>query len=220
MAATTDTAHGNRLDRRKARTRAALIRAAQAFIAEGKLNAPILEITQAADIGLGSFSNHFESREQLFQVAVEDAVEVHADLLDQVTADIDDPAVVFAHSFRLTGRLHRLQPALSKVVLSSGLSLLNADLGLAPRARRDIANAVRVGRFTVQDLDLTMAVIVGAALSLGQLLHDQPERDDATATDQMTEDLLRMLGLTAAQASKICSLPLPELGAVVPGGPA
>jgi len=220
MAATTDAAPGNRLDRRKARTRAALIRAAQSFIAEGKLNVPILEITQAADIGLGSFYNHFESREQLFQVAVEDAVEVHADLLDHVTADIDDPAVVFAHSFRLTGRLHRLEPALSKVVLNSGLSLLGADMGLAPRARRDIARAVKAGRFTVQDLDLTMAVIVGAALSLGQLLHDQPERDDATATDQITEDLLRMLGLTAAQARKICSLPLPELDAVVPGGPA
>jgi hypothetical protein len=45
----------NRLERRKQRTRAALIRAAQAFIASGKLNVPILEITQAADVGMGSF---------------------------------------------------------------------------------------------------------------------------------------------------------------------
>ena len=43
----------NRLDRRKARTRAALVRAAQAFIAAGKLNVPILKITQAADVGRG-----------------------------------------------------------------------------------------------------------------------------------------------------------------------
>ena len=39
---------GNRLERRKMRTRAALIRAAQTFIADGKLNAPVLDITQAA----------------------------------------------------------------------------------------------------------------------------------------------------------------------------
>ena len=39
----------NRLDRRKARTRAALIEAAQTLIAEGRTNVPVLEITQAAD---------------------------------------------------------------------------------------------------------------------------------------------------------------------------
>ena len=61
----------NRLDRRKARTRAALIRAAQTLIAEGRTNVPILEITQAADVGLGSFYNHFETKEQLFEAAVE-----------------------------------------------------------------------------------------------------------------------------------------------------
>ena len=39
----------NRSQRRKERTRAALIRAAQELIAAGRLNAPVLEITQAAD---------------------------------------------------------------------------------------------------------------------------------------------------------------------------
>lgn len=52
----------NRLDRRKARTRAALIGAAQACIAAGKTNVPILEITQAADVGMGSFYNHFQTK--------------------------------------------------------------------------------------------------------------------------------------------------------------
>ncbi|MGZ5404175.1 MAG: TetR/AcrR family transcriptional regulator, partial [Nocardioides sp.] len=57
----------NRLDRRKARTRSALIAAAQTLIAEGRTNAPILEITQAADVGMGSFYNHFETKEELFE---------------------------------------------------------------------------------------------------------------------------------------------------------
>lgn len=54
----------NRLERRKQRTRESLIHAAQAFIAVGKLNAPILDITQAADVGMGSFYNHFESKDE------------------------------------------------------------------------------------------------------------------------------------------------------------
>jgi AcrR family transcriptional regulator len=53
----------NRLDRRKAHTRAALINAAQTFIAAGRTNVAIVEITHAADVGIGSFYNHFHSKE-------------------------------------------------------------------------------------------------------------------------------------------------------------
>ena len=139
----------NRLDRRKARTRAALIRAAQTLIAEGRTNVPILEITQAADVGMGSFYNHFETKEQLFEAAVEAVMDAYGELLDNLTADIEDPAEVFACSFRLTGRLHRREPELSQVLLNNVLRLLSADNGLAPRVRRDIAAAVDAGRFDV-----------------------------------------------------------------------
>ncbi|MFC8617219.1 TetR/AcrR family transcriptional regulator [Micromonospora purpureochromogenes] len=206
----------NRLERRKAHTRSALVRAAQTFIAAGKQNVPILELTQAADVGMGSFYNHFDSREQLYQAAVEDALERYGALLDELTVGLDDPAHVFAQSFRLTGRLHRRSPELSKVLLSNGLALAGSDKGLAPRARRDIEDGVRAGRFTVSDPELATVIIAGAALVLGQLLHDHPERDDAAATDQVTEDALRMLGLPPDDAHEICLRPLPALDGVRP----
>jgi AcrR family transcriptional regulator len=206
----------NRLERRKAHTRSALVRAAQTLIAAGKQNVPILELTQAADVGMGSFYNHFDSREQLYQAAVEDALERYGALLDELTVGLDDPAHVFAQSFRLTGRLHRRSPELSKVLLSNGLALAGSDTGLAPRARRDIDDGVRAGRFSVSDPELAMVIIAGAALVLGQLLHDHPERDDAEATDQVTEDLLRMLGLPPDDAHEICQRSLPGLDDVRP----
>jgi AcrR family transcriptional regulator len=64
---------------------------------------PILEITQAADVGLGSFYNHFDSKEELFRAAVDDALGLFAAVLDELTANLDDPAHVFAQGFRLTG---------------------------------------------------------------------------------------------------------------------
>jgi AcrR family transcriptional regulator len=91
----------NRLERRKAHTRSALVRAAQTFIAAGKPHVPILELTQAADVGMGSFYNHFDSREQLIEAAVEDALDRYGALLDELTRGLDDPAHVFAQSFRL-----------------------------------------------------------------------------------------------------------------------
>ena len=204
----------NRLDRRKARTRAALIRAAQTLIAEGRTNVPILEITQAADVGMGSFYNHFETKEQLFEAAVEAVMDGYGQLLDDLTADIEDPAEVFACSFRLTGRLNRREPELSRVLLNNVLRLLSADSGLAPRARRDIAAAVEAGRFDVEDLDVAVTMTASALLALGQLLHDQPERDVEKTTDRVTEDLLRMLGVHRRQAQRICSLPLPDIDSV------
>ena len=200
----------NRLDRRKARTRAALIRAAQTLIAEGRTNVPILEITQAADVGMGSFYNHFESKELLYEAAYEAVLDAYGQQLDHVTAGIEDPAEVFASSFRLTGRLHRREPELSRVLLNNIPRLLSADDGLAPRARRDITAAVDAGRFDVADVDIAVTIAAGALLALGQLLHDQPDRDVEQTTDQMTEDLLHMFGVPRRQAHRICTRPLPE----------
>jgi AcrR family transcriptional regulator len=210
--ASTPTPPANRLDRRKARTRAALIRAAQTLIAEGRTHVPILEITQAADVGMGSFYNHFETKDQLFEAAVETVMDAYGRLLDRVTSSIGDPAEVFAASFRLTGRLHRREPELSKVLLSNALRLLSAPNGLAPRARRDSEAATAAGRFDVTDLDVAVTMAAGALIALGQLLHDQPDRDVDETTDRITEDLLRTFGLTRRQAQRICALPLPELG--------
>jgi AcrR family transcriptional regulator len=199
---TTPTQQANRLDRRKARTRAALIRAAQTLIAQGRTNVPILEITQAADV---------ETKEQLFEAAVDVVMDGYGQLLDDLTAGLEDPAEVFACSFRLTGRLNRREPELSRVLLNNVLQLLSADTGLAPRARRDIAAAVDAGRFNVADLDVAVTMTAGALLALGQLLNDQPERDVEATTDRVTEDLLRMFGVPRRQARRICLLSLPDI---------
>jgi AcrR family transcriptional regulator len=200
----------NRLQRRKQRTRAALIKAAQTFIAAGKLNVPVLEITQAADVGMGSFYNHFDSKEELFQAAVNDVFDLHGALLDSL-AEVADPAETFARSFRLTGRMFRRRPQESRVLLHTGLGSLLSERGLAPRALRDITAANLSGRFHVADPHLALAMAGGALMGLGQLLQDQPDRDDAKATDQIAEDLLRAFGLSADEAHEICRRPLPDL---------
>jgi AcrR family transcriptional regulator len=216
-----DQAPVNRLERRKQRTRAALIQAAQGFIASGKLNVPVLEITQAADVGMGSFYNHFDSKEELFEAAVADVLDTHGALLDQLTEYIEDPAETFACSFRLTGRLFRRRPQESRILLANGLNLMASKRGLGPRAMRDIELATAAGRFTVDDPKLALAVAAGALLGLGKLLQDEPERDHAAAADRVTEDVLRLFGLPADEAHEICQRPLPDItGGALPDSPA
>ena len=206
-------AAGNRLQRRKQRTRAALVRAAQRLIAEGRVNVPVLEITQAADVGMGSFYNHFDSKEQLFEAAVADVLDAHGALLDRLTASIEDPAETFATSFRLTGRLFRQRPQESEILLANGSALLSSDRGLAPRALRDIKAAADAGRFLIDDPELALATAGGALLGLGTLLRQDPERDGALAADTVTENVLRLFGLGADEAHAVCQRPLPDLDA-------
>ena len=198
-------------ERQKARTRSALIRAAQQLLAEDRTAVPILEITELADVGMGSFYNHFETKEDLFHAAVESALELQGDVLDSWSSEIDDPAEVFARSFRLIGRIHRVQPQLSRVILSRGMTMIDSEHGLGPRALRDIERGCATGRFTVADPYSALLVVGGAALALGQAIHDHPEYDDAALTDQVTVNVLRMLGLSPEDAAAICQTPLPDV---------
>ncbi|OBI86397.1 TetR family transcriptional regulator [Mycobacterium asiaticum] len=183
------------------------------MIAEGKVNVPVLEITQAADVGMGSFYNHFDSKEQLFEAAVADVLDAHGALLDRLTVAIEDPAETFATSFRLTGRMFRQRPQESEILLANGLSLLSSDRGLAPRALRDIKAGMASGRFTIDDPELALAIAGGALLGLGALLRNDPERDGAKAADTATESVLRLFGLTAEEAHAVCRRPLPDFAA-------
>ena len=204
-------AEGNRIEHRKARTKAALVKAAQGFLASGNTNAPVLEITQAADVSNGSFYNYFESKEELWQAAIDAALESIGDYLDSLTVDLDDPVEKFTQSFRLSGRLFRLEPQLSLVLLNSEAAAFAAARGLAPRSRRDIEQAFAQGRFDVDDADLALAIVAGSLLSMGRLLLAQPERDEATTVDDTTERVLRALGVSASEARGLCSTDLPEI---------
>ena len=200
----------NRLELRKQRTRNALVKAAQWFIAEGKVNVPVLEITQAAGVGMGSFYNHFDSKEELFEAAVADVLDAHGAVLDRLTASIEDPAETFATSFRLTGRLFRQRPQESEILLANGPALLSSERGLAPRALRDIKAAAAAGRFRIDAPELALAIAGGALLGLGELLREDPDRDGASAADTVTESVLRLLGVNAAEAHSICQRRLPD----------
>ena len=204
-------APGSRQQRRKERTRAALVRAAQALLAAGKTDVPIVEITQAADVGMGSFYNHFDSKDQLFQAAVEDALDAHGALLEQLTAGLDDPAEVFAC------QLPAHRPAAPPPSPSSARSCCTTPSPSPARTKDSPPEPAatstpppgQAGSPSMTRNSLWPSSRAPRCAS-GQLLHDQPDRDDAHATDQVTEDLLRMLGVPAAEAHRICLRPLPD----------
>jgi AcrR family transcriptional regulator len=202
----------DRQTRRKERTRRALIDAALRSLAQGADQEPsILSLTEAADVGFGTFYNHFRSKTELFDTAVADVVERYGRLLDAITQPIQDPAEVFTVAVRLTGRMIATRPEWMRVISRIGTSLTTADTGLAPRALRDINNAVAAGRFHVQD---PTAAIIGAGGTILALLHlgvEHPALVDEKLCDAVAEQLLRMFGMTPDEARDVVTRPLPPI---------
>src|SRR6201997_2763358 len=175
---------GSRLDRRKARTGQAMIDAAVRLIAEGRGDrASIAEITEEADIGFGSFYNHFDSKEQLFQTASEEVLERWGKMIDRATADIADPAERFAVGMRISGRLGWTHPDIAGFLTGVGLDALDIPGGLAPRALRDIQAGQAAGRFTVPDAEIALSAVAGGLLGLLRLRERHPEYVDETSVD-------------------------------------
>ena len=202
----------SRLDRRKARTRQALTDAAVRLIAEGRGDrASIQEITEEADVGFGSFYNHFDSKEQLFQTASEEVLERWAQLIDRASAGITDPAELYAVGMRISGRLGWTHPDIAGFLTGAGLDALDIPTGLAPRALRDIRAGQETGRFTVPDAEIALSASAGGLLGLLRMCQRHPERVTETTVDHLAEAVLRLLGVPAPEAARLVTLPLPRI---------
>lgn len=96
---------GNRFERRRAATRDALVSAARQILAEtGDTGVGIQAIADRADVGFGSFCAHFESKAELFDAAMSEALEEFGQVLDERLRGTGDPAELVAAGFRLTAR--------------------------------------------------------------------------------------------------------------------
>lgn len=201
----------SRTERRKALTRQKLIDAARAMLAEGTAaDASIQQITETADVGFGSFYNHFSSKTELFEAAVTDVLEELGALFDRLSMDVEDAALAYAQSTRLTLRLCRSRPQLCAVLVRHGMHYMEAEDGVAPRLLRDLQAGMATGRFRQAQPRLVRAAVSGAVLATLQMALTHPELVDDAACDQLVEQLLHMLGVPFDEARQLAHAPLPD----------
>lgn len=195
--------------RRRARTRQKLITAARGFLqSPDYAERSIAEITDAADVGLGSFYNHFESKQELFAAAVHEVLDEHGTLLDATSpSDQPDPAERVAVAIRSTARLVLTNPEMAQILATQGMSILDCDEGLMPRARRVLAAGVRSGRFTDVDPELLLAPIIGSLLAGLHLWMRDPDSIAEQWCDDLAERLLVMCGIPASEAHRLTHSP-------------
>lgn len=210
--------------RRKRETRRKLLDAAFRLMAEHGMDAvAINQITEAADVGLGSFYNHFESKEAIYDAVMDALFEEFGDALDVLVADIEDPAEVIAVSVRHTILRARREPLWGRFLLQEGLSARALSRGLGVRLMRDLQIGVSKKRFVVHDPLVTLVTVGSSVLGgiaaevqfkgpaaevpvlLGANAEDWPER--------VSTILLNNLGVAFDDASAVSRRPLPVMTA-------
>ena len=97
----------SRGSRRKRQTREKLLQAAMELMAErGMDGVAINEITERADVGFGTFYNHFPSKDAIYAALISQVFEDFADDIDARTQGMTDPAEILAFSIQMLSLIH------------------------------------------------------------------------------------------------------------------
>jgi AcrR family transcriptional regulator len=210
LTARTGTEPSDRQARRRRQTRARLVRAAAALFArQGADNTRINEITDEADVGFGSFYNHFKSKEEIVEAVLTETLAAQGAAVAALTGGLEDPAEVVAVAHRHFVELARTDPDWAWLLIRLDVSQKLALGALGPFAEQDIAAGIKAGRFGVANRRIAMLDAGGALLSVMRDVLDGRSPKDAGRLH--AEGVLRLLGLTPEDAAEVARRPMPAL---------
>ena len=182
------------------------------FARQGIDNTRINEITEEADVGFGSFYNHFDSKEAIVEAVLEEAIAAQGSAIEAVTADLDDR--------RRPSRWLTATSSSSPARTQNGRGCHPARDPSQPRLRS--AKPVRPARSrprhqggTIQVPHKQVALFAagGALLAVMRAVLDgQAPRN---ADRHHAEGVLRLFGLEPEDAAEVARRPMPK----IPPGP-
>ncbi|PAJ78346.1 TetR/AcrR family transcriptional regulator [Burkholderia ubonensis] len=197
-----------------------LLRAAFSLMAEkGRDNVAISEITEAADVGFGSFYYHFESKDGIFAALTEWVFDDFADGLERLASGLSDPAEVVSVCVRHTLMRARRERLWGQFLMREGFSVRALDHGLGQRLRRDSERGIAARRFVVGDPFVSVLAMTGtilAAIAAACYAADtaaggarKPVGDEDRLPERAAAMVLQTLGLARAEAKDVANRPLP-----------
>ncbi|MBU6206331.1 MAG: TetR/AcrR family transcriptional regulator [Alphaproteobacteria bacterium] len=208
-----------REDRRRARTRTALIGAGQKLFADNHIDGVTIdEIVDAADVAKGSFYNHFEDKESLADTIVE---LVQGDCEREIytaNQDIEDAAVRMARAMMTLIRYAQEHPDRYHAMVNLTERRAHIDSPLNAGLRHDIKHGLVSGVFTDMSVEGGMLAAFGAiSTAIDYLASATRAGEPGRMAREMGFVMLRALGVPANDARSIASTAAGELlGAKAP----
>lgn len=189
----------NGYERRRRETRRLLMAAGRALFVERPVEqVAIGSITDRAGVAKGSFYNHFDSRESLFEQIIEVTLQ---DLLQKYEAfdpPIGDPLARGLARARFAFHTLLSDPDTCRLLLKSGQPSRGGAIDRVLRMvlGEQLAQAAAAGSLSHLDSELVYAAYFGVVTqAIGHLLTCAEDLDVDNAADQVTELCFAALGL-------------------------
>lgn len=195
-------ARPSRTERQRERTRRQLLDAGRVLVsAKGVPGLRIQEITEEADVALGSFYNYFSSKEEFLEAVITESL---SDLASAIISDVDedtDPAEVVARANLRVVQLARTEPDFARLIVNIGHSEALFGDAVQPHARVAVERGIASGRFEVADTEVLLTAVIGGAFALIREILDG--RHGPHAEQAFARHVLASLGLSATEARAV-----------------
>lgn len=211
--ASDETSRPTRTQKRRAKTRIKLVKAAHAIMSKkGVDSTTIQEITDAADVGFGTFYNYFATKDEVAARVLDCSVNTlgrRNDLANKA-ARVRDPVLIVANSVRFVAREMMTNPIWQWWLKRPDLMVERMRAGFKPFGVRDIQKAMDAGTYHIARDDLETAWSFLIWLLAGSI-KDIVDGYRPPETERiMAESVLRVMGVDLKAARTVSNRELPD----------
>jgi AcrR family transcriptional regulator len=170
----------------------------------------IQDITEHADVGLGTFYNYFESKQAIFEAVLDEIRDQFNQRLNTIRQPVKDPATIMALTLKYCLQQAQDNDDWNRFLTYSGLAdgsrLLEQD---EEQCLQDIQRGAKAGRFKVEDVHYTRSLIMGMVRHVNTEI--SAARLGRNAIEHTIRYILRMLGLPDLVAKALADSRLPPV---------
>jgi len=196
------TAQPTRQERRRAQTRQRLLDAAQTLFARQRVDdTTISQITNEADVGFGSFYNHFASKDDIVEAAVREYLRQQVREVMGLVEELVDPAETVAIAYHHFASKAAADGEITQLLLSLDASYKIMIEELGPHARNDIERGLARGRFAISDPEVALVASAGALIFTMRAMSEDKVGPDAAV--EVARLVLQIFGVTENDAAEI-----------------
>jgi AcrR family transcriptional regulator len=194
-------------DRRRARTRQALMEAGRSLLAERHVDGvSVDEIVAAAAVAKGSFYNHFADKD-VFAREIGAMVRRQAEqAVNDANAGVTDPAKHWARAVCVFVRFAIEHRESAQVLwrLNAGATMPDAPINRA--LRENLQVGIRAKRFKHVDIESAVLLVIGIiVVALRHALEERIVTPPKKIAEHAAAGLLRALGVPAAQSAQLAA---------------
>lgn len=200
----------SRQEKRKGRTRAALISAATEIALTDGVGVAIQTITDKADVGFGSFYNHFASKEALFTAVAHDALDQWEAEVAQITEKFEDPLVRLAVTLRLYVRMNKTHPEIAKILNRTAPEMVEYPFEFSSNFQITLEKLALAKVIDINNVSLSVLAIRSTLKQVLAIRENSPKFTDKEA-DALVEMMMVMMKIDGKTIQRVMAERLPTI---------